>query len=234
LRDADPRARDELYELLVHEGDLRGKRVLDVGCGTGTLAAWLAERAAAKVWGVDASPEMLAVARTKVPEGVGLKPGRAEELPFKDSWFERAVSSLAVHHFDRARAFPEIHRVLAPGGRYAFATFDPSYFSQYYLNRFFPSFQDIDTARFASADKLTAELREAGFETVRAATLTQQVTISRENALEKVRGRHISTFQLISDEEYAFGVEQAERELPERSVYEHNWLVVSAVLPSGP
>jgi len=218
----------------VREGDLRGRRVLDVGCGTGTLAAWLAERAAAKVWGVDASPEMLAVARMKVPEGVGLKLGKAEELPFKDGWFERAVSSLAVHHFDRAHAFPEIHRVLAPGGRYAFATFDPSYFPQYYLNRFFPSFLEIDAARFPLADTLTAQLHQAGFETVHAATLTQQVTISRESALEKIRGRHISTFQLISDEEYASGVEQAERELPERIDYEHNWLVVSAVVTSPP
>jgi len=218
----------------VHEGDLRGRRVLDVGCGTGTLAAWLAERAAAKVWGVDASPEMLAVARAKVPEGVGLKLGHAEQLPFKDGWFERAVSSLAVHHFDRERAFSETHRVLAAGGRYAFATFDPSYFSQYYLNRFFPSFLEIDTARFPAADTLTAELHQAGFETARAATLTQQVTISRENALEKIRGRHISTFQLISDEEYTSGIERAERELPERIDYEHNWLVVSAVLTSPP
>ncbi len=176
---------------------------------------------------------MLALARAKVPEGVGLKLGRAEELPFKDGWFERAVSTLAVHHLDRPRAFPEIRRVLAPGGRYAFATFDPSYFPQYYLNRYFPSFLEIDTARFGSADALAAELREAGFETVRAATLTQQVTISRENALEKIRGRHISTFQLISDEEYASGVERAERELPERIDYEHHWLVVSGVLPSG-
>ena len=60
------------------------------------------------------------------------------------------------------------------------------------------------------------------------------MTISRENALEKIRGRHISTFQLISDEEYTSGIERAERELPERIDYEHNWLVVSAVLTSPP
>src|SRR5437773_5237391 len=52
-----------VFDLLVREGDLRGRRVLEVGCGTGQLAAALAERAYAKVWAVDASPEMLAVAR---------------------------------------------------------------------------------------------------------------------------------------------------------------------------
>src|SRR5204863_481520 len=87
----------ELVELLVREGDLRGTRVLDVGCGTGSLAVVLAEEYACKVWGVDASSEMLAVARAKVPEGVGLKLGRAEELPFKAGWFERVIATLAVH-----------------------------------------------------------------------------------------------------------------------------------------
>src|SRR4029079_17187809 len=82
LRYAEPELRAEVYGLLSEAGDLRGRRVLDVGCGTGTLATWLAEHAAARVWGVDASPEMLAVARAKVPPTVGLKEGRAEALPF--------------------------------------------------------------------------------------------------------------------------------------------------------
>ena len=228
LRDVEPRRVEELNELLVREGDLRGRRVLDVGCGTGTLAAWLAERAAAKVWGVDESPEMLDVARAKVPDGVGLKLGRAEQLPFKDGWFERAVSMLVIHHLDRTRAFPEVRRVLSAGGRFAIATFDASYFPHYYLNRYFPSFLEIDSARFPTAEALDEDLRAAGFDDVRAARLTQQVTISRGKALERIRGRHISTFQLISDEEYRAGLAFAERELPERIDYEQHWLVVSA------
>lgn len=202
--------------------------MLDVGCGTGTLAAWLTEHASAKVWGVDPSIEMLDVARAKVPDGVGLKLGHAEELPFKDAWFERAVATLVVHHLDRPRGFAEIRRVLAAGGRFASATFDPTFLPEYYLNRYFPSFLEIDAARFASAGALSAELREAGFVTVRAATLKQQVTISREAALERIRGRHISTFQLISDEEYEAGVARAERELPESVDYSYHWLVISA------
>ena len=46
----------EVFELIVREADLRGRRVLDVGCGTGRLSAALAERGGARVWGVDASP----------------------------------------------------------------------------------------------------------------------------------------------------------------------------------
>jgi ubiquinone/menaquinone biosynthesis C-methylase UbiE len=162
LRDVEPRRLDELYELLVREGDLRGRRVLDVGCGTGTLAAWLAERAAAKVWGVDESPEMLDVARAKVPNGVGLKQGRAEELPFKEGWFDRVLFVLSVHLVDRPRAFGEAHRVLAPGGKVAVVTFSPAHFAGFYLNRLFPSILEIDLARFPSPEALADELAGSG------------------------------------------------------------------------
>src|ERR671938_1299532 len=73
-----------VFEALVREGDLRGRRVLEVGCGTGRLAAALAEREAAKVWAVDPSPEMLAVAKERAGRGVRFKQARAERLPFKD------------------------------------------------------------------------------------------------------------------------------------------------------
>ncbi len=218
----------------MREGDLRGTRVLDVGCGTGTLATTLAEQYACKVWGVDASPEMLEMARAKVPAGVGLKEGRAEELPFKDRWFERAVATLAVHLWDRPRAFREIARVLSPGGRFAFATFNPEHFTSYYLNRYFPSILEIDIERFAPADVLGDELRAAGFEDVGAASVTQDVSLAREVALARIRGRHISTFQLIPEEEYRQGVARAERELPERIDFTQHWVVVSAGTPGPP
>ena len=218
----------ELVELLVVEGDLRGTRVLDVGCGTGTLAVALAEQYACKVWGVDASPEMLDVARTKVPPGVGVKLGRAEDLPFKDGWFERAVATLAVHLWDRPRAFAEIARVLAPDGRFVLASFDPAHFTSYYLNTYFPSILAIDSERFAPANVLARELSEAGFSDTRSTSLTHDFSLSREEALARIRGRHISTFQLIPEAEYDAGLARAERELPEHVDFTQHWVVVSA------
>jgi len=209
---------------MIREADLAGRRVLDIGCGTGRFLAQLAP--IAKAWGADASPEMLEVARSRA--GVaGLKLGTAEELPFKDGWFERATMWLVAHLVDRPRAFAEARRVLAPDGRFAVATFDPSYFDLFWLNELFPTMEAADRARFPTAPELEKTLREAGFE-ARLLRLSQSGSLTRDEALERIRGKHISTFDLISDEEYATGLARAEQELPDPIDYRVEWLVAVA------
>jgi ubiquinone/menaquinone biosynthesis C-methylase UbiE len=220
----------ELLDVLVQHGDLAGRRVLDVGCGTGSLAGALAERGA-RVWGVDPSEEMLAVARSRLGRRVGLKLGRAEALPFKDGWFERAVLRLVVHLVDRARALPELARVLSPGGRLVIATFDRSHFEGFWLNRFFPSVERIDRGRFPDPGVLAEELEQAGFRAPRVERLQQRNALQRAEALARIRGRFISTLQLVPPEELAAGAERAEAELPEVVSVELHWAVVTADRP---
>jgi ubiquinone/menaquinone biosynthesis C-methylase UbiE len=216
----------ELFELLVGEADLVGRRVLDVGCGTGRVAAALAERGS-RVWGVEPSREMAAQARAR---GVHVKVASAERLPFKEGWFERAVLWLVAHLVDRPTVFGELARVLGSDGRVAVATFDPEHFSRYYLNRLFPSLERIDRERFPEPAALVAELEAADFST-RLIRLEQRGRISREEALERIRGRFISTLRLLDDAEYEAGLARAEHELPERVDYELHWAIAVASTP---
>jgi SAM-dependent methyltransferase len=214
-------------DALCREGDLSGRRVLDVGCGTGRLSELL-DRRGATVWGVDPSAEMLAVARRRLPRRVGLKVGRAEELPFRDGWFERAVLWLVVHLVNRPVAFEDVHRILGAGGRVAIATFPTAYFERMWLARFFPSLAAIDRARFPEPEALADELRSAGFGEARIRALSQRATVTREEALARLRGRHISTLQLLPEDEYRDGVARAERELADVTEYPRDWVILTA------
>lgn len=226
LRPADA-AWWQRFAALVELGDLRGRRVLDVGCGTGRLAAALAEEARAKVWGIDASEEMVAVARENVPPGVGIRVGVAEQLPFRDGWFDRITMSLVIHLVDRHRALAEARRVVSDDGRIAIGTFHPEHFASYWLNTLFPSIRAIDEHRFPGEAELAAELAAAGFPRVESRRLTGEQTIDRAAALARIRGRHISTFDLLPAAEIEEGTARAERELPERIVTRLDQLVVT-------
>ncbi len=103
----------------------RGEAVLDIGCGTGSLAlrAKAASGASGVVCGVDASAEMIAWARQKAERAgaeVDFQRASAQALPFPDCRFDLVLSTLMLHHLPkkaRARHAAEARRVMRPGGR---------------------------------------------------------------------------------------------------------------------
>ncbi len=102
-------------------------RVLDLGCGTGIVARVLRERlgGATKIVGLDASPPMIAKARTVAPE-LEWHEGNAMALPFADRSFDLVLSQQMLQFVpDRAAALREVRRVLAPGGRLIVSTWRP-------------------------------------------------------------------------------------------------------------
>jgi SAM-dependent methyltransferase len=207
---------------------LRGQRVLEVGCGTARLAAALAERELCKVWAIDPEPAMVERARARLPRGAQAKIAAAEELPFKDGWFDRAVMRLVLHHLDRGRALPELARVLAPGGRLVIATLDPDDFPDRWYSRFVPETVARDQARFPRPAELAEELRAAGFASVRLLELDQIERWPKEEVVKKLAGRFISTLEWLDDERLAEVVARAERELPDEVVAPLTWVVAVA------
>ncbi|HEX4518439.1 MAG TPA: methyltransferase domain-containing protein [Gaiellaceae bacterium] len=215
----------EVFDALVRLGELRGERVLEVGCGTGRLSEALEQRERARVWAVDASPSMVERAKTL---GVNARVARAEALPFKAGWFDAVVMRMMIHLADRPRAFEQAARVLGPNGRLAIASEDPASFETVWFTRYFPSVPGIDRARFPSAEALQAELSAAGLPTLKLERLTQRREQTREKALDVLRSKAFSTFDLIPAEEYSTGLARAEAELPERFEYSFDWLLAVA------
>ena len=150
-------------------GIKKGERVLDVGCGTGTLTIAARRQAGptGEVHGIDPSAEMIGVARQKAARaGVDARFQGAviEKLPFPDGHFDVVLSSLMLHHLpaDVKRAgFVELRRVLKPGGRFLAVDIAQS-------GGFFGHIIQVFGVHKAEGTlgQAPAMLREAGFEDV--------------------------------------------------------------------
>ncbi|WP_396899408.1 class I SAM-dependent methyltransferase [Mycolicibacterium sp.] len=112
-----------VYDTLVRQAGLAaGQRILEIGCGTGNLTTRV-KRANPEgdVTATDPDPRALARAQRKAKRmgGIRFERAYAQELPFADQAFDRALSSMMLHHLDdatKAAAVGELFRVLKPGG----------------------------------------------------------------------------------------------------------------------
>ncbi len=115
---------EKFKSLLVRQANVKpGDRILDVGCGTGTLAVLLKQAVPdAHVVGLDADPTALGIARNKAAEaGVEIEfhQALAWDAPFEPKSFERVVSSLVLHHLldrDKLRTLQRVREWLRPDG----------------------------------------------------------------------------------------------------------------------
>jgi SAM-dependent methyltransferase len=152
-----------------------GDRVLDLGCGTGTLAIRARQRQPrAGVHGIDADPGMIERARRKADAAdvdLELRTGSATELPYADRSFDLVLSSLLFHHLDRdskQAACREIARVLVPGGKLLVADWGPP--SDPLMRGLFITIRLVDgfeTTADNVAGRLPEILRSGGFDEVR-------------------------------------------------------------------
>ncbi len=125
-------------------GDVRGKTVLDLGCGSGENLIPLARRGA-HVIGLDISPELIELARRRLEryriahDSATLCVGTAYQTGLPDESIDMLFSSALLHHLDLLAVHNEIHRLLRPGGQFIFR--EPIRFSRTAnrLRRLFPS-----------------------------------------------------------------------------------------------
>lgn len=141
-------------------------RVLDVGCGTGTLAARLAA-AGFTVTGLDPSQGMLDVMAESAPAVERVR-GEGSELPFEDETFDVAITVAALHHVadpDDVRAtLVEMVRVLRPGGQIVVWDHNPR--NPYWKNLMARVPQDDGSERLVPEEEIVGGLEEGGGEVI--------------------------------------------------------------------
>ncbi len=172
-------------KILDRAGVKQGERVLDVGCGTGSLAIATKKRVgqAGRVSGLDASPEMLARARKKAAKAgcaVTFREGIVQNMPFQDSSFDLVLSSVMLHHLSRSArqlCADEMRRVVKPGGRVMAVDFAEPAARRGLMGH-------LHRHGYVALDEIEAILREAGLTIMESGKLgfknTQFVLAKRE------------------------------------------------------
>ena len=137
---------------LIQQANLQpDDRILDLGCGTGTLALLLkSQNPTARVAAIDADPQILGIARDKAARAgldIDFHQAMSESLPFPDASFDHVFSSLLFHHLTRNQklgTLAEVRRILRPGGHLLIADFgrpqNPAMRAAFYFVQVFDGF----------------------------------------------------------------------------------------------
>jgi len=162
-------ARGEIQGRLIEQAQIRpGYRVLDLGCGTGTLTLMIKQaHPQAGVTGLDVDREVLALARQKTTRSgvqIAFDEGLAWDMPYSDKIFDRVFSSLMVHHMtseNKRRTFLEIFRVLKPAGEFHLLDFDKPH--SIWMCRVAAVMRNLEEAAENFAGRIPSFLEETGF-----------------------------------------------------------------------
>jgi len=108
--------------------ELKGRRVLDLGCGFGWFCRWARQAGASLVQGIDVSEKMLARARAETPDAaVAYTRADLEQLELPPESFDLVYSSLAFHYIENLDGLlSQVHRALVPGGSLVFSVEPPA------------------------------------------------------------------------------------------------------------
>jgi ubiquinone/menaquinone biosynthesis C-methylase UbiE len=204
-------SKDEMKEIINFAGIKPGAKVLDLGCGTGNVASGLRELIDTDTVGLDISLPMLSIARDKSLEVICADASHGR-LPFRDASFDAIIGAYVIHQIDNLdNLFTECHRILHRGVLVLLtSSHRQSERHHPVIKRFFPGLIDADKARFPDIPEIDRLLDSAGFTDIKhQETRVQRIPLDEEY-LEKVKGKYVSTYQLIPQSEFEAGVAKLE------------------------
>lgn len=203
-------------------GPLAGKRILDIGCGTGRFTQRLHELGA-RVTGLDPSETMLAAARKRAearpmpgaPPAEYVRGDANDALPRGP--FGAITAFYSIHYVAVAPFAGRALDALAPGGVLSIATFPHRHFAEVLYARYFPSLPAIDMARFPSAPSLARDLGAAGFARVESRDVRMTLDDDPQALIERIERKFLSSFFLIPDDEFKLGLARMREDWAGRS-----------------
>ncbi|MDH4179475.1 MAG: methyltransferase domain-containing protein [Armatimonadota bacterium] len=196
---------------LAAEGKLsKGKRLIELGCGTGRWTIPLAQRTGCDAVGLDSSAAMLEKARAKDSDGrVTWIEGDCENLNLEPESFDCALMVLMMHHLDdHPNTFRGVFRILKPGGVFLIRQGTLEDILGDPMHRFFPEAVTIDRRRTPFRGEIDYWLIQAGFSPVRVETLKQHTYATNMRMLEEIQKKVASVLRLIDEEAYEAGLER--------------------------
>jgi len=185
-----------------------GKRLLDLGCGTGRWTIPLVERTGCRALGVDNSAAMLVKARAKDATGrITWLLGDVLAPPVAPESFDCALMSLMLHHLDEpVAAFRAAFAALRSGGVLLIRQGTLEQIADEPAHRFFPEAITIDRKRTPFRVEVESSLEEAGFDEIETEVVRMRTHRSAEDWLLEAEPRVCSVFRLISDQAHARGL----------------------------
>lgn len=212
-------------------GSLAGKRVLDIGCGTGRFTEKLAQSGASVV-GMDASGTMLAAARSRTSNGNALieyiEGDANETLPHGP--FDAITAFYCVQYMDVAVLAKRTRNELSDGAILALATFPHQHFALTEYAEFFPSLPAIDMARFPSVPAIENALGSACFADITAKDVFLSIEDDPAALIGRVERKYLSSFFLLPEREFREGVAAMRRQWQGQAVVRRS---ARAVVVSG-
>lgn len=200
----------EIHQLIKFGNLKNGMKILDLGCGTGNLSAGLSECIKVDIVGIDKSFQMLEKAKTKALQV--LCADAESNLPFNDHSFDVVIGSYVIHHIkNRMSLIAECFRVLCDGSL-IFLTSSHDQIERLHpaIKEFFPSLIGLDKKRFPEISELDCLFKSAGFKNIKHEELVISKIPIDMKYLEKVKNKFVSTFYLLTENEFNEGIKTLE------------------------